>query len=119
VNLVDRLSHNHILLAGRGSPNLLVLVYLVEKVQEVGAWRGVSQVSLINMWEARYRIASGWLNQGEALRHENWGQGGGAILSGGAPGTRGRWGFLGRFAFSFATATRAKGRDRGIHMVFM
>jgi len=49
VNLIDHLDQDHILFAGGGSPNLLVLVYLVEKVQEVGAWTGVSQVSLMNM----------------------------------------------------------------------
>jgi len=49
VNLIDHLDQDHILFAGGGSPNLLVLVYLVEEVQEVGAWKGVSQVSLMNM----------------------------------------------------------------------
>jgi len=49
VNQIDYLDHGHVLFAGGGSPNLLVLVYLVEKVQEVGAWKGVSQVSLMNM----------------------------------------------------------------------
>ena len=37
MNLIDHLDHDHIPFAGGGSPNLLVLVYLVEKVQEVGA----------------------------------------------------------------------------------
>ena len=119
VNLIDHLDHDHILFAGGGSPKLLVMVYLVEKVLEVGAWGGVSQVSLINMWEARYRVASGPRKQRGALWHENWGQGGGAILSGGAPSTRGWWWWVGRFALSFATMTRAKGEDRGIHMVFV
>ena len=67
MNLIDHHDHDHIPFAGSGSPNLLVLVYLMEKVQEVGAWRGVSQVSLINMWEARYRVASGSLKRGRAL----------------------------------------------------
>ena len=49
LNLIDHLYHDHILFAGSGSPNFVVLVYLVKKVQEVGAWRGVPQVSLINM----------------------------------------------------------------------
>ena len=63
VNLIDHLDHDHILFTGGGSPNFLVLVYLVEEVQEVGAWtrRSVSQVSLIDMWEACYRVDSGSL----------------------------------------------------------
>ena len=119
VNLIDHLDHDYILLAGGGSHDLLVLVYLLEKMQEVGASRGVSQVSLINMWEARDCVASGSLNRGGALRDENWGRGGGAILSRGAPSTHGRWGWVGGFAFSFATTRRAKGIDTGIHMVFV
>ena len=87
VNLIDHLDHNHILFAGGGSPNFLVLVYLVEKVQEVGTRRGVSQVSLIDMWEACYRVASGSLKRERACWHENWGQGRGALLIGGAPST--------------------------------
>jgi len=91
----------------------------MEKVQEVGVWRAVSQVSIINMWEARYRVACGLLKRGGALRHENWGQGGGTILRGAAPSTHGWWGWVGGFAFSFATTARAKGWDRGIHIVFV
>ena len=64
MNLIDYLDHDHILFPGGGSPNFLVLIYLVEKVQEVRAWRGVYQVSLINMWEACYRVASGSLKRG-------------------------------------------------------
>jgi len=94
--------------------------FILEKnVQEVGAWRGVSQVSLINMWEACYRVTSGSLKRGGALRYENWGQGGGAVLSGGVPSTRGWWVWVGHFAFSFATTTRAEGRESGIHVVFV
>ena len=92
VNLIDHLDHDHILLVRSGSPNFLVLVYLVEKVHEISTWRGVSQVSLINVWEACYCVASGSLKPGGALPHENWGQGRGAILSRGAPSTRGWWG---------------------------
>jgi len=92
VNLIDHLDHDHILFAGGGSPNFLVVVYIVEKVQEVGAWRGVSQVCLIDMCEACYRVASGSLERGVALRHEDWGQSWCALLGGGTPSTRGWWG---------------------------
>jgi len=119
VNLIDYLDHDHILFGGGGGPNFLVMIYLVEKVQEVGTWRGVSQVSLIDMWEACYGVASGSLERGGALRHEDWGQGGGALLSGEAPSTRRWWGVVGCFAFSFATTMRARGRERGIHVVFV
>jgi len=91
----------------------------VEKVHEVGAWRGVSQVSRINMWEACYPVGSGFLEQGGALQHENWGQGWGTLRSGGAPSTYGRWGRVGRFALSFVMTTRTKWGARGIHMVFL
>jgi len=49
MDLINHLYHDHILFAGGGSPDFLVLIYLVEKVQEVGAWGGVSQVSLISV----------------------------------------------------------------------
>jgi len=113
VNLIDHLDQDHILFAGSGGPNLLVLVYLVEKVQEVGAWRGVSQVSLINMWEARYRVASGSLKRGGACWHENWGQGRGALLSGGAPCTRGWWGGLAALPFPLPRRHEPKGGTEG------
>jgi len=119
VNLIHHLDHNHILFAGGGGPNYLVLVYLVEKVQEVGAWRGVSQVSLIDMWEGCYCVTSGLLEGGGACWHEDWGQGRSAVLSGGGPSTCWRWGGVGLFAFSFVQTTRTKGRDRGLQMVFV
>jgi len=118
VNRIDHLDHDHILFPGGGGPNFLVLVYLMEKVPEVGSWRGVSQVSLINIWEASHHVASGSLECGGALRHENRGQGGGALLRGAAPSTCRWWVGVGSFAFAFATATRANGRDTGIHGVF-
>jgi len=119
MDLINHLYHDHILFAGCSSPDFLVVIYLVEKVQEVGAWGGVSQVSLINMWEACYRVASGSLERGGACWHEDWGQGRGALLSGGAPSTCRRWGGVGLFAFHFVSTTRTKRRDRGIHMVFV
>ena len=81
MDLIDHLYHDHILFASCGSPDFLVLIDLVEKVQEVGAWRGVSQVSLIDMWEACYCVASGSLEQGGACWHGDRGQGRGALLS--------------------------------------
>ena len=119
MDLIDHLCHDHILFAGCGSPDFLVLIYLVEKLQEVGAWRGVSQVSLIDMWEACYRVASGSLERGGACWHKDRGQGRDALLSGGAPGTCRSWGGVGLFAFPFVSMTRTKRRDRGIHMVFV
>jgi len=36
MNLMDHLYNDHIFFAGSGSPNFLVLIYLMKKVQEVG-----------------------------------------------------------------------------------
>jgi len=113
VNLIDHLDQDHILFAGGGGPNFLVLVYLVEKVQEGGTWRGVSQVSLIDMWEACDCVASGSVEQGGACWHQNWGQAGGAVLSGGAPSTRGWWGGVGCFAFPLTRRREPKGGTEG------
>jgi len=119
MDLINHLYHDHIFFTGCGSPDFLVLIYLVEKVQEVGAWRGVSQVSLIDMWEACYRVASGSLEQGGACWLEDRGQGRGTLLSGGAPSTCRCWGGVGLFAFPFVSTARTKRQDRGIHMVFV
>jgi len=113
MDLIDHLYHDHIFFAGCGSPDFLVLIYLVEKVQEVGAWRGVSQVALIDMWEACYRVASGSLKRGGACWHENWGQGRGTLLSGGAPSTCRRWGGLVFLPFPLFRRLEPKGGTEG------
>jgi len=113
MDLIDHLYHDHIFMAGYGSPNLLVLVYLVEKVQEEGTWRAASQVPLINMWEACYRVASGSLERGGACWHENWGQGQGTVVSGGEPAPAGGRGGLAFLPFPLFRRPEPKGGTKG------
>jgi len=71
MDLIDHCYYDHIFFPGCCSPNFMVLIYLVKKVLEVGAWRGLPQVSLINMWESCYCVASESLEPEGALRYEN------------------------------------------------
>jgi len=48
MDLINHFYHDHAFFAGGGGPNLQLLIYLAEEVQEIGTGRGILQKRLID-----------------------------------------------------------------------